>query len=227
MTFVTSNVSAFFAFAPRGSKKAPVPTDDEDFDRASRAILSGIAAVEGQIQTAVAAEVETLFHKLDSTDPTKKAAVHEKANKAVKTGATKVKKHVDEHKQQLQQRGQSHAEAAATNGAFPFEIHNPYEWPMYKNRGNLQHGDSRLLHAVEAAERAVLRAVEQEVETLFHEPEHHHEDEEHKKQTKEAVQAGVKSSKKRVQDTHEHRREWLLQEGEAARLEDYIRFAMD
>jgi hypothetical protein len=225
MTFTDRNTPLFGVVPKGGGKKAAAPTEDEEFERASKAILSGIASVEGQVQKAVEAEVETLFHKMESADPAKKAAVHEKAKKAVKKGVTKVKSHVDEHKQK---RGDAAATAtAATDVAFPFpyEIHNPYEWPAYKNRGNLQHGDSRILQAVEAAERAVLHAVEQEVETLFHETEHH--DEEQKKQTEKAVKAGVKATKKKVQDTHEHRREWLIQEGEAARLEDYIRFAMD
>lgn len=174
--------------------------------------------------------MDTLFHKLESADSAKKAAVHEKAKKAVEKGVTKVKSHVDEHKQQQQQRGDAAAAGTTATGmTYPYEIHNPYEWPTYKNRGSLQHGDSRILQAVEAAERAVLRAVEQEVDTLFHETEHHHhdDDQEHKKETKAAVKAGVKSAKKKLEDTHKHRREWLLQEGEAGLLEDYIRFAME
>lgn len=121
------------------------------------------------------AEVETLFHDLESRD---KEAVKEKAQQAVKKGAKKVKTDVGLKQQPIL-----------------LEPHPyPYDWP---------HGDPehRLLHAIEHAEKAVLHAVEAEVNGLFHELEHH----EHK----EALTKGVAKAQIRLDDAHESRRSWF------------------
>ena len=124
----------------------------------------------------------------------------EKARTAVKLGVEKVKSHMDNK-----------------DSSFPYEIYNPYEWPGRKVGDNLDHQDSRILHAVEAAERAVLHAVEQEVDTLFHP----------KDRTEQSRRTGVQKMKNKVQQQHDHHRKWRVQEGEAGRIEDYIRFALE
>jgi hypothetical protein len=60
---------------------------------------------------------------------------------------------------------------------------------------------------VESAEHAFLHAIEDEVDTLFHQEEHH--DEETKTKVKESMKSGVKKAKKKVEDDVQKRREWL------------------
>jgi hypothetical protein len=52
--------------------------------------------------------------------------------------------------------------------------HYPYDWPHGE-----PHDDHRILHAVEAAEKALLRAVDEEVNSLFHDLKTHDEDDPH------------------------------------------------
>lgn len=168
-----------------------------------------------------------MFHKAPKH---KKEEVVKKAKKAVERGAHKVKKTVDEHDHDVANH-------------LPFEHHYPYEWPHANEeepssesgrgrkaskkgsgkkkveKAQVGHQDSRILHAVEAAENALLHAVEDEVHNLFHEMEHH--DDHEKEHAKKVVKAGVKKASKKTEDAHEHRRKWL--EGETTSfIEDYI-----
>jgi len=181
-----------------GSKK--VSSEEEDYEKAEKAILQAVTTVEDHAQRMIAAEVETLFHGLPKSQ---KKEVAERAKKAVSEGSRKVKQHVDDHKK----------ETAEGTFVYPFEDHPyPYAYPQINNKNKPdQHNDHRILHAVEAAEKAVLHAIEGEVDTLFHHEEHHHEEaaaadaQKHKTTVKE----GLKKASKRVEDHHEDRRSWL------------------
>jgi hypothetical protein len=92
-----------------------------------------------------------------------------------------------------------------------------------------KHDDHKILHAIEAAEKAVLHAVQEEVETLFHEThdEHHPlKDEQPKKakKAKEGVKEGVQKAKKDVEASHEVRQGWMLDKDSDA-IEEYFKSA--
>jgi hypothetical protein len=92
--------------------------------------------------------------------------------------------------------------------------HYPYDWP----HGD-PHADHRILHAVEAAEKALLHAVEEEVNSLFHDLKTHDEDDPHPpKKAATSVKSGVEKAKKKVDDVRDHRRGWLS--GDLS-IEDY------
>ena len=82
------------------------------------------------------------------------------------------------------------------------------------------HVDAHVLHAVEAAEKAVLHAVEDEVHNLFHDL----KDEDHKYGVSESAKRGVKSVKKAVDDKREDRRNWLSTPEMDRRLDAYEYF---
>jgi hypothetical protein len=167
------------------SEKKEIITPDEEYERAQKAILDAVGTVEDKVQRLVAAEVETLFHEFErknKDDRTKEVTMTKKAiRNAVQSGAHKVKKSVKDHE---------------GKHVFPFEDHPyPYAYPQINNKGRppMEHKDSRILHAIEAAEQAVLHAIEQEVDTLFHKADsndHHDHD----------VKAKVKEGVKRAQD---------------------------
>lgn len=177
----------------RGSKKQEASDEEEEARRAERSIRHSIQVVEEKIHRAVQDEVDTLFHK----SPEKKQDVATKAKMAVEQGASKIKEEVEERS----------------------EIHHyPYEWPA-KAEAHAPR-DHKILHAIENAEKAVLHAVEEEVNNLFHEI--HQEDKEMAKKTKSVVTKGVKKASEHVEDTHEHRRQWLLMDKNNS-IEDYIK----
>jgi hypothetical protein len=94
--------------------------------------------------------------------------------------------------------------------------HYPYDWPHGE-----PHDDHRILHAVEAAEKALLRAVDEEVNSLFHDLKTHDEDDPHpakKEKAATSVKSGVEKGKKKVEDVRDHRRGWLS--GDLS-IEDY------
>lgn len=146
-----------------------------------------MTTVEDHAQSVIAAEVENFFHSTKASAK-QKDQVSERAEKAVKKATEKVKKSVNEH--------------AETN-VYPFEDHPyPYAYPQINNKNKpVQHKDHRILHSIEAAEKAVLHAIEDEVDTLFHH--------EHESDHKTTVQAGLSKTAQRVKDHHEDRRGWL------------------
>ena len=150
----------------RGSNKPSPVSKEVDMKRGKNTILSAVTKVEERVQAAVEEVVGTLFHEMPEQ---KKAVVMEKAKTAVDRGVSKVKKQVDEHDEK-----EPH---------LPYENHYPYYWPhrveekckkrQKTDKAATEHIDSRILHAVEAAENAVFHAIEDEVQNLFHELEHH------------------------------------------------------
>ena len=84
-----------------------------------------------------------------------------------------------------------------------------------------------MLHAVEAAEKAVLHAVEDEVQNLFHDLKDDHHDHDVDKKTRKAItdhaKRGVESTKKMVDEKREDRRNWLSTEMDR-RLDAYEYF---
>jgi hypothetical protein len=87
-----------------------------------------------------------------------------------------------------------------------------------------QHKDHKILHAVEAAEKAVLHAVEQEVELLFHDLKNEH-GETHAEKAGKTAKKGLEKAKKHVEETHEHRRKWLSDDA-VRNLEEYIELGL-
>jgi hypothetical protein len=93
-----------------------------------------------------------------------------------------------------------------------------------QKRTSKDHRDHRVLHAIEAAERAVLQAIINEVDTLFHETVHDKENTTLKKSTAEQAKTTMKDSILKastvVDNMHSHRRDWLLNVS-ASMIEDY------
>ena len=83
-----------------------------------------------------------------------------------------------------------------------------------------------MLNAIEAAERAVLRAITNEVDTLFHETVHENENKSTTQnsptvqQAKTTVKDGILKASSVVENVHNHRRDWLLNVS-SSMIEDY------
>jgi hypothetical protein len=191
-----------------GQQQTKSSTED-DYERAEKAILSAITKVEDKVQKAVAAEVDLLFHGQEKHSVEQMADVTAKANKAVEHGVSKVKRAVDDH--------------AAKPDVYPFEeaaatteINKKDQTAQQQE----QHKDHRILRAVEAAETAVLHAIHDEVDTLFHELEHHDKHKVAVAQAKTTVKEGVQKTTAKVKDIHDHRRSWLADMSTSA-IEDY------
>lgn len=123
-----------------------------------------------------------------------------------------------------------HARTAVTKGAGKIKEYYKAQqeplWPKQEEK-EMQKNEHRLLHAIEAAEKAVLHAVQEEVESLFHET--HDENnplkDESPKSTKKAnegVKKGVKKAKKHVEDSQQVRKGWIEKQDTAA-IEDYMK----
>jgi hypothetical protein len=120
-----------------------------------------------------------------------------------------------------------HAKIAVQKGARKVKA-KPHEY--YKaQKDDGKHDDHKILHAIEAAEKAVLHAVQEEVETLFHETQdaQHPLKDDHPKTAKKAKQGvtkGVQKAKKHVEASHEVRQGWMLDEDSHA-IEEYMKSA--
>jgi hypothetical protein len=185
---------SFVGVVTRGGAKAN--TDHHDPEKATNTILNSIERVEKTVLKAVEDEIHTIFHGLDED---KKAEIVTKAQKAVEQGTAKVKKEVDDHA-------------------------HPSKYPFEGNKGKkkesssppsppavvaAEHKDHRILRAVEEAELAVLNAVEDEIDVLFHEMDHH-----------ETVKIGVKKATEQVEKVHQHRRDWMTDQ--YVDIQDYM-----
>lgn len=192
----------FVPLLSAGNKDEKIAPSEDDYERAEKAILTAISTVEDKVQRLVAAEVDTLFHEKDHNH--KKAEFAAKAKKAVEQGAGKVKRAVNEH---------------AETHVYPFEKDHPYPYvpPQNNKKGQAveHHKDHRILDAVEAAEKAVLHAIQQEVNTLFHEVDHKETD-----KAKTTVTLGIQKAAAKVDAIHEHRRGWLTNQTNAL-IEEY------
>lgn len=159
-----------------------------DYERAEQEIFDAIGRLEHGVEKVIESEVEMIFHKLEDHE---KSAIVKKASQAVKRGASKVKQEVNGHdhekERQLPELHSLH--------------HYPYDWPH-------DDPDHRILHAIEAAEKAVLDAVSDEVKNIFHDIEHH----EKRKETEKVLRKSVDKASKNLDDTHEHRRNWIKKE---------------
>lgn len=158
--------------------------------------------MEGKVQHAVAAEVDTLFHDQEKRAQAEVAA---KAKKAVEHGVSKVKQIVKDH-------SELHL--------YPFEKNHPYPTatapPLHK--------DHRILHAVESAEKALLHAIQTEVDTLFHADEKEHPKEKTSgatKKSKDPVATGLQKASTKVKNMQTDRRDWL-DKSKTSILEDYL-----
>lgn len=175
-----------------------------EYERAEKAILDAITNVEKKVQTAIEAEVDTLFHGSEGHAASIKADVTTKARKAVQGGVSIAKRSVDDHTERH---------------AYPFEKDHPFPYAhplLHANRDPTHHRERRILHAVESAEKAVLSAIQTEVETLFPPTEHHGKDT--KVQAK--ISSGVKRASETVREMQDHRRDWL--DRASASIEEYM-----
>ena len=181
----------------------------EDYGRAEREIYKAIEKLEEKVQKAVENEVANLFHDLEHHE---KLAIAAKANKAVKEGAKKVKQRVEDHDHGKEQ----------TLPSLHHLHHYPYDWPH-------EDPEHRILHAIESAEKAMLHAVQDEVENLFHGLEIH-DDRKEVKKAKKALKIGVKEASKQLDDAHGHRRSWLtekMSDGQPRLVEDYMDYSLE
>jgi hypothetical protein len=190
---------SFLGVVARGGAKANAGDQQQhDPEKATSAILNSIKRVEKTVQKAVEDEIHAIFHDLDEDQ---KAEIVNKAQKAVEQGTAKVKKELDEH---------------AHPSKYPFEDNNKSKKNNKSSSSSAaaaaDHKDQRILHAVEAAELAVLNAVENEVDALFfgHEMDHHHD----------AVKIGVKKATEKVEQVHQHRRDWMTDQ--YVDIQDYM-----
>jgi hypothetical protein len=184
-----------------GSKSNTVAIDaTDDYERAEKAILRSVEKIEAIVEKAVANEVDVLFHK----DHPEKEKITSKARKAVASGVDKVKSRIKGHSEK---------------SLYPFETKSQ---PPQKN--SVVHKDHRVLHAIEAAERAVLRAITNEVDTLFHETVHDNKSKSPNnptvQQAKTSVKGGIMKAATVVDNVHSHRRDWLLNVS-TSMIEDY------
>jgi len=170
-----------------GSANSVPPVSTDDYERAQKAIFGAISSMEKRVQQAVEKEVDTLFHNLEHLE---KEEIKARAKKAVAKGGQKVRKTVDDHRK---------SDRKHQLPFYDLDSHSyPYEWP----KGDPEH---RILHAVEAAEKAVLQAVEKEVSTLFHSSDKHPENES-KKQAHKVLKLSVTKTSSKSEESREERR---------------------
>jgi hypothetical protein len=183
----------------------PPTISKDEYDRAEQEIFNAIGRLEENVERVVEREVDTLFHELEHHE---KTAIKVKAKEAVKRGAKKVKQNVDDHDHSKQQ----------TLPTLHHLHHYPYDWPH-------QDPEHRILHAIEAAEKAVLHAVNSELKIIFRELEHH-DDAHAAKQAQKILKHGVAKANKHLDDSHEQRRNWLTDDtnGEERKIEEYMKY---
>jgi hypothetical protein len=185
----SSNSSPHFfltLFIQSGGSQDKSVVADDDYERAEKAILLSIARVEHLVEKAVANEVDILFHK----EHPHKEQVVSKAKKAVTEAVGKVKRSVEDH---------------SARNVYPFEKKSDVAMDHHDH----VHKDHRILRAVEAAEQAVIHAIANEVDTLFHETEHHPK-----------MKDSIKKASTVVEKVHDHRRDWL-QNVATSMIEEY------
>jgi hypothetical protein len=185
-----------------GSKSNTIVVDNtDDYERAEKAILKSVEKIEAIVEKVVADEVDILFHK----DHPEKEKITSNARKAVATGVDKVKSTIKGHSEKI---------------SYPFEMKS-----QTQPKNPMVHKDHRVLHAIEAAERAVLQAIYNEVDTLFHETAHDKKSKSPNHPTvqqkaKVTVKDGVMKASTVVDNIHSHRRDWLLNVS-TSMIEDY------
>ena len=126
------------------------------------------------------------------------------------------------------------------------ELPYPYAWPSLNEREfPHEHKDHKILHAVEAAEKTLLNAIEKEVDVLFHSEkpaddnapaeQAKHSDDNHRgrhafyldkkavSKAKKTVKEGVKKAQKSLDEEQEQRRSFLAKALDSA-FEDYTEY---
>jgi hypothetical protein len=196
----------FFGSGRTSSVETPEISND-DYQRAEKAIFEAVGQLEAKVKHAIEDEVETLFHDLEHDE---KEYIKQQAKERVQKSAKTVRKKVEDHDHAVQKT------LPSMHDPYPF----PYAWPK-------EDPEHRILHAVEAAEKAVLHAVEEEVNTLFHEGKHENMSNDGE-QVRKAMKKSVEKMDKQVDATHEHRRENVLGKDNDKKytLEEYLRFQM-
>jgi predicted flap endonuclease-1-like 5' DNA nuclease len=165
-----------------------------DYERAEKAIFHGMEVVEHEVQKAVENEVYSIFEEMNHD---RRKEVTEHVKKAVTNGASKAK-----------------STAQREYKSMPF---------LPKHAEEEDRHDHRILHAMEAAERAVLNAVKEEVDTLFHDSEHPLQAEpQTTKEAKKSAKKGFEKAAKRVEDTHKERKRWIHEMDDKA-IDEYIK----
>lgn len=189
----------------------------DEYQRAEKAIFQAVSKLEEKVQHAIEDEVDTLFHELDHHE---KESIKQQAKAKVQQSAKKVRQKVEAHDH-------------AAKKTLP-SLHDPHPFPYAWPKEDPEH---RILHAVESAEKAVLHAVKEEVNTLFQELKH--DDDDAKKSVKHALKKSVQKVDQHVDTKHEHRRQRVLgkssdnKKNDACNaantisLEDYLRCEME
>lgn len=85
---------------------------------------------------------------------------------------------------------------------FYFFQQYPYSWPN-EDPGH------QILHSIESAEKAVLHAVDDEVNNFFHGFGKHHDDHHEVQKAHKVLKKSVEKTIKHLDEAHEHRREWF------------------
>jgi len=168
----------------------------DDYERAEKAIFHGMEMVEEKIQKAVEEEVHSLYDEAAAEHHRDEIVAKTKA--AIQKGAHKVK---EEHNEKRKSKTLLH------------------------DTNHDDHDDHRILHAVEAAEKAVLHAVQEEVDQLFHELHSHDNNNAKGKGNKHhAAKQGVQKAKQHVEQSHQERQKWMS-EKDAKAIDEYIKTA--
>lgn len=160
----------------RREEKAASPQDD-DYERAEKAIFHGIETVEQKIQHAIEDGLHSIY---DDMDHHQTKQVKENLKKAVQKGASKVK------------------ETAADEYNYSLGLTPAVERAMEEQKGGRRSNHHRVLAAMMAAEQAVLHAVQDEVDSLFHGTDHHYH-----------VTKAIQKASRDVRDTHKERKRWI------------------
>jgi hypothetical protein len=192
-------------------RTANVETPDistDDYQRAEEAIFEAVGQLEAKVKHVIEDEVDTLFHDLEHDE---KESIKQQAKERVQKSAKKVRKKIEDYDHITQKT------LPSMHDPYPF----PYSWPK-------EDPEHRILHAVEAAEKAVLHAVEEEVTTLFLEEKHEIEGND-AEQVRKALKKSVEKMDKQIDAKNEHRREKVLGKGDDKKctLEEYLRFQME
>lgn len=209
-----ASLTRFFLYSGRTVSVEHPEISADDYQRAEKVIFDAVRQLEDKVRHAIEKEVDTLFHDLE---PHEKSSIKQQAKERVQKGAKKVRQKVEDHDHSV------HKMLPSMNEPHPF----PYAWP----KDDPEH---RILHAVETAEKALLRAVEEEVITFF--PESKHEDnvssDDVSKQVKMALKQSVEKMDKHVDSRHQHCRQKVLgndknDQAKKIAVEDYLRFGME
>lgn len=156
--------SSSFSIANAAATETTSDDDDwgcSDYTRAQSAIHHALSAMEDHVQQHVNANVETWIER--------HGHVHKSMHKKIRKTTQRTIRNTS---QKIIQQQQQQIHAATTTTVNDDKSSSPFwKWLPKKERS---HSSSRILRAVENAEHAFLKAIQEEVHNLFHELEQQH-----------------------------------------------------